>query len=528
MACPTNWSCSTIAGQCDIGTPTSDNNSNSCGTSRTWSCVGTNWWSTSSCSITNPACPVNCVWSFWSCSLFCGWGIQTYSITTPAANWWIACSNANWDTQACNTQACSSNWSCGPANWTTVASIPTSNLCAWGSASVATLIWNQYIWSCDWANGWTSSSCFANAAPSCDTVNAWSCTLGTAWSDNSVSCGTRTWTCTNWWQTVSCTKPLVACNYICTWTPWLNTTLCANDDQWLTIDTPINLSLSCTSSSKCEYVCGSGYTYDSLSHQCEMMHSSSPILSNWISWTIYISWTTNIISNVNTYLYSGSVISSNVSNWSNWFYAYIWILPWNYRIGIGLPDGYDWFTYSSILSLIGDTYLSYNFYLTHCGGLEEKSCSQNNCANPLCTNWCDVWLTNTNGICKKTSSGCVWWCGWTSLSKSMYCRDKQEIYLYISEVRSTDMTWPCPIATAEYITICRDGQNIQALKDYNYLKWLVKAGDSMWACILEPKLVDIKKYLTLYHEAAPMVLEPKVLLPATGVDLFKIQESYRK
>ncbi len=55
-ACPINGSCSATAGQCSSGTPTGDNGSTACATTRTWTCQGANGGTNASCSISIPAC----------------------------------------------------------------------------------------------------------------------------------------------------------------------------------------------------------------------------------------------------------------------------------------------------------------------------------------------------------------------------------------------------------------------------------------------------------------------------------------
>ena len=854
-----------------------------------WICAGINWWASANCSASQN---IDCVWSFWSCSLPCGWGTQTYSITTPASNSGNACSVAQWQSQACNIQACASNGVCGSASGAVSSNIPTTNLCAGWSVWVVMIIWNNYSWTCAWTVWWNSPVCVSYMSPICDLTNAWSCILGATWSDNSVSCGTRTWTCSNAGQIISCSKSLTACTYNCTGIPPANSTLCANSDQWLTGNTSVLLAWACTvnilpgNTNKCEYVCGNWYSYDNLTQTCK------PIIltNNFINWKVYISGTTIAIQSVSTYLYSGAVIMSGVSWWViDGKYMFTWLLAGSYTVSIRLPDGYDGLKNSTLLNLVGNSYLFYDFPLRHCGSTNELPCTDNNCQNPICINWCDAWLVVVWGLCvspigqlivTKTSisSGTIWsqityklsiqnnkntivtnamildnlpssltyvssqpsanvnwntiyrngitllpwatgeyiinaiinsntasiitniwyvgtgtipadfttwwssttnnpvifqnnirwlvyisgtnlpitgvsvslyswtsniswftsnntwyifswlnnwiyslsisipawytgvessnnlnlagntwliydfpltpcgasgqiacdinncwlspcnlWCNvwlilsgnmcippvaanyitwniyisgtntiitwfainlsWVSIkintitwfifgplnngiyivssnksgynisapilssltgnmtwyarfdaqkcgwldeiycivnncqnsvcvngcdvwltningvckklsdpiipntpgwsSKHMYCRNAQELYIYDGEAKTTDIAWICPTPTTKFITICRNSKNIKVIKDYSYLKWFVQAGDGLWPCLAKVEIIDVKKYLDLYHDAAPVVLQNKTTLPTTGISSSKPQESQR-
>ncbi len=103
--CNTNGACdNSTQFSCTSGTPVSnlDNYTGpSCGGISTWWCNGSGTGTSTSptaCSRANPVCaPVNCVGSWWSCSN----GSQTYTITTPVANWWVACGTINGATQSC-------------------------------------------------------------------------------------------------------------------------------------------------------------------------------------------------------------------------------------------------------------------------------------------------------------------------------------------------------------------------------------------------------------------------------------------
>ncbi len=88
------------------------------------------------------ACPptaVDCVGSWGACTVLCGGGLSTYSITTPAANGGLACGFADGSTTACNTQSCAAppvncvgGWggcsaSCGGGLATFIVSTPATN-----------------------------------------------------------------------------------------------------------------------------------------------------------------------------------------------------------------------------------------------------------------------------------------------------------------------------------------------------------------------------------------------------------------
>lgn len=49
---------------------------------------------------------INCVGAWGACSVACGGGTQTYTITTPQSGTGSSCSSTNGATQACNTNAC--------------------------------------------------------------------------------------------------------------------------------------------------------------------------------------------------------------------------------------------------------------------------------------------------------------------------------------------------------------------------------------------------------------------------------------
>lgn len=58
------------------------------------------------CNTQSCSAPVDCVGGWGACSVACGGGTQTYTVTTPAQSGGAACPVSNGTTQACNTQAC--------------------------------------------------------------------------------------------------------------------------------------------------------------------------------------------------------------------------------------------------------------------------------------------------------------------------------------------------------------------------------------------------------------------------------------
>ena len=74
-------------------------------------------------------CPVNCVGSWVGCNVTCGTGIDTYTITTPAANGGTACSTAAGATKACVLAPCGVN---AVGNWEGAS---TSNPDGWSACS---------------------------------------------------------------------------------------------------------------------------------------------------------------------------------------------------------------------------------------------------------------------------------------------------------------------------------------------------------------------------------------------------------
>lgn len=218
---PVNWSCWSWRWVCNSWTLSWINNTSSCWTTATWSCIWSNWWTNSSCSYGNPSCPIPVNWSCWSSSWVCDswnmtwinntstcWTTATWSCTWY--NWWtsVNCSKAN--------SACSSNWVCWLSKWTcsswTLSWIDNTSSC-----------WTTAMRTCSWTNWWSMATCWYNnwECPinwSC-WGSRWTCNTGSmAWIDNTSSCWTTaTWKCDwlYWWTTVNCSQY----NWACAWPP---------------------------------------------------------------------------------------------------------------------------------------------------------------------------------------------------------------------------------------------------------------------------------------------------------------------
>ena len=423
--CATAWQCKYRTQTC--------NELGNCSCTLNWQTIP-HGWNIIAYQTNNVSCGSNCIsetrtcsngtlsWSYTSSSCNINGGnacIYSCQWLVPANN--IACNNNLWlssnidyalSSDNCatawqckyRTQTCNELWNCpisgvcGSSSGMVLWIAPTTNLCSQWTPSFVTFVNNQYIWTCAQSNGWSSASCIAYSTPFCDTTNAGACTIGSPSGDNNVSCGTRKWNCNNAGQTVNCTKYLSACTYNCTGIPPANSTLCANSDQWLTSDTSVSLVWACTinilpdNTNKCEYVCNKWYDYDNLAQTCKPTQPPAPLTNNSITWKVYISWTTIAIPYVSTYLYSWANVISGTSWASNGSYIFTWLIIGNYSISIRLPDWYDGIKNSPLLYLFGNTHLSYDFPLQHCGSNNEMPCTENNCANPVCLNGCDAWL----------------------------------------------------------------------------------------------------------------------------------------
>ena len=343
-----NGSCGVNPGQCNAGTTVNDNNINSCNTTRTWTCQWSNGWSNSTCTKYNGDCqpnPINCVWDFGACNKSCGWGSKIYTIAVPAANWWSACSNSNWDAQSCNIQACP------PTPTDAVCDNTIRGGCTIGSQSNLTNNWcsKTDTWTCNGINNWANSSC-SKANDVC-IVAKYSCSGNSCITDPN---GTYTSSsCDN-----ACFVPRFSCSSFA----------CIADNNWQ-------------------------YTSSSCNGMCVQVNNST------ISGLVYISGTNIYISWVNVVLYKSMNSLTNANTTNSW-YLFNNLSMWNYTVGISLPNGYNGNTNSTTINLATNENIRYDFPLTHCGSLWEPYCINNNCSNPICTNWCDINLVNINGICK--------------------------------------------------------------------------------------------------------------------------------
>ena len=175
-----NGACGGGAATCNAGSVTGDGGQTSCGTTRTWGCMGTGGGTTASCSVANAACPINGGWSSYgswgSCSVSCGGGTQTRSrtCTNPApANGGATCSGSATESQSCNTAACPVNGVCNNA---------TQFSCSAGSstANVAGSCGGNSTWTCSGSGGGTSANC-SKANAGCPVNGA--CYSNAPWND---------------------------------------------------------------------------------------------------------------------------------------------------------------------------------------------------------------------------------------------------------------------------------------------------------------------------------------------------------
>ena len=112
-----------------------------------------------------PASGTNCVGSWGNCSVTCGGGVQTYTVSQTATNGGTACPFANGATQPCNLQACLGNGTCGSANGTSISTAPSgSSLCAAGTPTAISGT-GPWYWSCYGTGGGTNAACSATLKP---------------------------------------------------------------------------------------------------------------------------------------------------------------------------------------------------------------------------------------------------------------------------------------------------------------------------------------------------------------------------
>jgi hypothetical protein len=201
----------------------------------TWSCTGLNTGSTASCSankIINGSCgTANKTYAYsdssYGSDTFCTLGTTTP--TTPAfpdngatTNWTCVGLNTG-STASCSASrnAVPVNGSCGTANNSNSYSIPTTNLCALGNATVVSGS-GPWTWTCTGLNGGTTSgTCTVNLSVNgaCGTKNGkyasatptgtQACTTGTI----TGMTGSYSWTCTGLYGGTSPSCSTVAATY---------------------------------------------------------------------------------------------------------------------------------------------------------------------------------------------------------------------------------------------------------------------------------------------------------------------------
>lgn len=173
-------------------------------------------WATKSFFQNKPSCT-----NTFPCESVCWSSNWTNSYTKPTTNLcanWTASSVAwtwpwtRWCSTIYNSVSCSANkkidWVCWSADWWAFANeAAVSPLCsAW---TPSTVVWssllNNYVWSCNWINAWTSASCSATKLPcpvqTVDGYNVW--LLNHAWTQ-AVS-KVVNWTPVNWSTTYNAT-----------------------------------------------------------------------------------------------------------------------------------------------------------------------------------------------------------------------------------------------------------------------------------------------------------------------------------
>ncbi len=141
------------------------------------------------------------------------------SVTYGSNKWNWSCQGINSGTTASCVSYEIVNGACGTAHGVTVASPPSSGLCAAGNASSVGGA-NPYTWSCNGLNSGSSISCSSGAPTTVNGVcssTAGACSTGSVTGDNGqTACGTtRTWSCAGGGipvgTTASCSKANAAC-----------------------------------------------------------------------------------------------------------------------------------------------------------------------------------------------------------------------------------------------------------------------------------------------------------------------------
>ncbi|MFM9890175.1 MAG: hypothetical protein ACKVOE_05975 [Rickettsiales bacterium] len=215
---PANGVCDiTVALGCIAGTATSDNGQSACNQTRTWVCAGQNGGANSgTCSLANPACPVNGV-----CNNSVQYGCAPGSAASQnpgscggSSTWVCAGSGGGTTSGTCSiaNAACPVNGVCNNS---------VQYACTTGSSTsnVAGSCGGSSTWTCAGSGGGSSASCSkANAAcvvnGVCNNSVQYACTTGSSTSNVAGSCGgSSTWTCSGsgGGSNASCSKANAAC-----------------------------------------------------------------------------------------------------------------------------------------------------------------------------------------------------------------------------------------------------------------------------------------------------------------------------
>lgn len=143
------------------------------GSSTAWSCAWWNSWANANCTVAREKEPFcgSANWQTFSnaptANLCTDWTASTVITNTSSYTWtckWIS----SWIWKSCSANRPSSppptpaNGSCWTANWQTLTSAPTTNLCGDNSSPAVTDNGTTFTWSCAGTNGGSSSSCSAN------------------------------------------------------------------------------------------------------------------------------------------------------------------------------------------------------------------------------------------------------------------------------------------------------------------------------------------------------------------------------
>ena len=184
-----------------------DGTSVDCSVNRCAVCWSADWTTVSSAPSSN-------LCSVWTKSAWVTTNTNTYS--------W-SCKNGM------NTANCSAyrTAACWNADWTTVSSAPSSDLCSrWTKSAWVTTNTDTYTWSCK--NGTSTVSCSAYRTAACWSAN-WACrssapstssALCSRWTKSAwvtTNTNTYTWSCANWTSTVSCSADRTAVCWNANW-----------------------------------------------------------------------------------------------------------------------------------------------------------------------------------------------------------------------------------------------------------------------------------------------------------------------